>query len=277
MAGIAAGRVGWLVGAVAAVVIAAGCGLGGHGDEARGEAPAPVDVASSAPVVPVATESPAPEPSSATPSPPRTAPSKPKATTKAKPKAKPSPTEDPNNFQAPACASHEGAKVSKAKAKSALNAAAGKSYWPTSAPSLKVPARLVLATAWHESGWQSDIVNCDGGRGLMQVMPATQEMINNRFGQAYDAHDYRQNAVLGANYLAWLTKWFGDKYFKGDYSLSTGACRSHSSRCLLNLVIAAYNSGFGEVDAAYASKQLPNPEYVDSVRSLMASCYCDRY
>jgi hypothetical protein len=43
------------------------------------------------------------------------------------------------------------------------------------------------------------------------------------------------------------------------------------------MVIAAYNSGFGAVEDAWASKKLPNPEYVDSVRSLMTSCYCDRY
>ncbi|RZU53046.1 transglycosylase-like protein with SLT domain [Krasilnikovia cinnamomea] len=273
MAGVAVSRAGWVVGAVVAVVLAAGCGLGRHDDNAGSAAPAPVDLASSEPVVPVVTESPAPEPSTASPTASRTAPTKPKAKTK----TKAAPTEDPNNFQAPACAKHEGVKVSKSKAKSALNAAAGKSYWPTSAPSLKLPARLVLATAWHESGWQSDIVNCDGGRGLMQVMPDTQKMINDRFGQAFDAHDYRQNAVLGANYLAWLTKYFGDKYFKENYSLKASDCRSHSSVCLLNVVIAAYNAGFGTAEAALGDKQLPNPEYVDSVRSLMASCYCDRY
>jgi hypothetical protein len=43
------------------------------------------------------------------------------------------------------------------------------------------------------------------------------------------------------------------------------------------MVIAGYNVGRGAVDAAYADRRLPNPEYVDSVRSLMKSCYCDRY
>jgi soluble lytic murein transglycosylase-like protein len=167
--------------------------------------------------------------------------------------------------------------VTTAQAKSALVTAAGKTYWPKSAPTLKLSSDLVKNIAWHESGWQSDIVNCDGGRGLMQVMPDTENMINNRFGQSFKSTDYRQNAILGANYLAWLTKYFGDKFFNGKYDLSTGKCRTHSSMCLLNLVIAAYNSGFGAVEAAYPAKQLPNPEYVDSVRSLMSSCYCDRY
>jgi soluble lytic murein transglycosylase-like protein len=258
-----------VVAAVAFLALSAGCGmLPGGTDE---PAAAPVAVAESAP----APEEPAVAEPEADPTTPAPAPSK---TSKSKPKKpKATPTEDPNNFTEPECATHEGKNVSKAKAKSALTAAAGKTYWPTSAPKLKVPARLVLATAWHESGWQSNIVNCDGGRGLMQVMPDTEAFVNQRFGQSFDVRDHRQNAVLGANYLAWLTKYLGDRYFDGSYSLSTGKCRSHASRCLLNMVIAGYNTGHGAVDAAYADKRLSNPGYVDSVRSLMKSCYCDRF
>ena len=135
----------------------------------------------------------------------------------------------------------------------------------------------MLAVAWQESGWQSHIVNCDGGRGLMQVMPDTEAFVNQRFEQSYDSHDYKQNAVLGANYLAWLTKAFGDEHFKGSYDLSPKKCKTHGSMCLLNMVISGYNAGRGPVDEGYAEKQLPNPVYVDSVRSLMKSCYCDRY
>jgi soluble lytic murein transglycosylase-like protein len=261
-------QVGYLAGALAVLVLAVGCGLGGHGDP---QAYQPAGTQSSATDSPYETD----------PSPERTA-----AATKApskKPKAKPkatvaTPTEDPNNFQLPACAHHEGVKVSKSKAKAALVAAAGKTYWPTTAPELRLSSDLVKSVAWHESGWQSDIVNCDGGRGLMQVMPDTVDMINNRFGQSYDAHDYKQNAIIGANYLAWLTGYFGNKYFKSKYDLSPGKCRTHASPCLLNMVISGYNAGFGSVDSAYArNKSLPNPGYVDSVRSLMSSCYCDRY
>jgi hypothetical protein len=259
---------GWLAGAAAVLVLAAGCGLtGSKGDS---QAYRPVDTQSSATDSPYETDAPTPE--ATTPAP------KPTKTASKKPKPKATPTEDPNNFQAPACAKYEGTKVSRSAAKSALVSAAGKLYWPAAAPSLKLSSDLVKNVAWHESGWQSNIVNCDGGRGLMQVMPDTQDMINNRFGQSFDAHDYRQNAVIGANYLAWLTKYFGDEFFKKNYSLSTSKCKTHTSPCLLNLVIAGYNAGFGTVDATYkVDKSLPNPAYVDSVRSLMSSCYCDRY
>jgi len=263
-------RLRWLAAALAGVIMVAGCGLGGNDPE-------PVaGVTASQPVVEEpsveATEEPEPsvEPTTPAPAPSRKAKPKPR-------KTKATPTEEPNNFELPACATREGKAVAKAKVKSALLAAAGKTYWPTSAPELKLPKRLVLATAWHESGWQADIVNCDGGRGLMQVMPDTEAFINQRFGQSFDSHDHRQNALLGANYLAWLTKAFGDAYFKGSYDLSASKCKSHSSMCLLNMVIAGYNVGRGGVDAGYAEKQLPNPGYVDVTRSLMKSCYCDKY
>ncbi|HET6530012.1 MAG TPA: lytic transglycosylase domain-containing protein [Actinoplanes sp.] len=264
---------GWQLAAAAAVVLAVGAGCGLLGNRTG-------NTADAAPAAAGASATPSEDPAmyeEATPAPagPTAEPTPP--TIRATTKPKPTPTEDPNNFTEPECATHEGKKISRKAAKSALVAAAAKTYWPTSAPQLKVPADLVKAVAWHESGWQSSIVNCDGGRGLMQVMPDTEEFINTRFEKSYDSHAHRENAVLGANYLAWLTRYFGDNYFTGNYSLGTGKCRSHESRCLLNMVIAGYNAGAGAVDEAYADKRLPNPEYVNSVRHLMKSCYCDRY
>ena len=250
---------------IGAVLIALtlGCGLVRQQDD-----PAPV-AASPEPITPIETvDPPTEEPETTSPPAPQKSPAK---------KAKATPTEDPNNFQLPDCAHREGKLQSKKAAKSALVTAAGKTYWNSEAPHLKLNADLVKAIAWQESGWQSNIVNCDGGRGLMQVMPDTVDMINQRFGLDYNARDYKQNAQVGANYLAWLTKAFGDTYFKGKYDLSTKKCKTHGSMCLLNMVIAGYNAGRGEVDAGYASGELPNPGYVDSVRSLMKSCYCDRY
>lgn len=167
-----------------------------------------------------------------------------------------------------------GTQASRAEAKAALTAAAERTYWPTSAPSIRVPLNLVKATAWQESGWQSNIVACDGGIGLMQVMKPTAEFVNNRFGQSNDINDYRDNATLGANYLAWLIKYFGDVYFEGDYELVTdGDCASSTDLCLLNAVVASYNFGFGTVDTA-DGLVIPNPQYVRNVRALMTECVC---
>ncbi|WP_433302820.1 transglycosylase SLT domain-containing protein [Actinoplanes sp. CA-030573] len=257
---------------VVALVVAAGCGLTGNKDnnDTGSAAAAAADEPSFEPV----TESPTPEeePTTEPPSP------KPSKTPSKKPKTtKPTPTGPVNNFEHAACFHYDGKAVSKKSAKSALNAAAAKKYWPKSAPTLTVPSDLVRSVAWNESGWQSNIVNCDGGFGLMQLMPDTVSMINSRFEQSYDVKDYKQNAVLGANYLAWLTKYIGDLYFKNNYSLSTSKCSSTSSWCLLNLVIAAYHAGVGTVEAAGSSKKVPSSDYVGVVRALMRSCFCDSY
>ena len=111
----------------------------------------------------------------------------------------------------------------------------------------------------------------------MQVMPGTVEQMNNRFGLAYDATDYRDNAYVGANYLAWLTRWAAQKYFKDKYDLSPRRCRSETSWCLLNVVISGYQAGPGGLEAAAASDRLTNPAYVAAVRALMTRCQCDRY
>lgn len=169
---------------------------------------------------------------------------------------------------------YEGEQATRAQVKQALTDAAGRTYWPVSAPSIKVPLNMVKAVAWQESGWQSNIIACDGGVGLMQVMPDTRDFVNRRFGQSYDIDDYRDNAALGANYLAWLIKYFGDVYFDGDYTLVyDGECASHTAPCLVNAVLAAYNYGFGAVDTAEGIV-IPNPRYVENVRALMTGCEC---
>ncbi|HEX5541163.1 MAG TPA: transglycosylase SLT domain-containing protein [Micromonospora sp.] len=92
---------------------------------------------------------------------------------------------------------YEGTQATRAQAKQALTDAAGRTYWPNSAPSIKVPLNMVKAVAWQESGWQSNIIACDGGVGLMQVMQPTADYVNMRFEKSYDINDYRENAIMG--------------------------------------------------------------------------------
>lgn len=211
------------------------------------------------------------------PKPSRSASPKPSPSRKPKPKRKPSAEKLPPAPPKPAPSSckptRRGEKASRAEVKAALTAAAGRTYWPTSAPDLTVPVALVKATAWQESGWQSDIVACDGGIGLMQVMPGTAEFVNQRFEQSYDVDEYRDNATLGANYLAWLVKYFGDVYFASEYTLDAADCADHRDACLLNAVISAYNVGPGAVDTD-GGIVIPNARYVENVRALMTECEC---
>ena len=149
--------------------------------------------------------------------------------------------------------------------KAALTDAADRTYWPVSAPDIKIPLNLLKATAWQESGWQSNIYACDGGVGLMQVMPDTATWMNQRFEKSYKIDAYRDNAYLGATYLAWATKYIGDMYFESDFRLDPALCTSELNSCLLNAVIAAYNFGHGAVAQEGKPLAIPNPSYVRNV------------
>jgi hypothetical protein len=257
-----------LLAATSALTLLTGCGLFGHDDTASA-APLPA-------AAPDASESLEPIPEESVSEEPSPTPSR----TSVKPKVKSAePTQPAFWSQLPACAHRDATKsASKAKVKAALKTSSARIYWHTEAPNLKLNYPLVKAVAWQESGWQSNIHNCDGGTGVMQVMPSTVDMINDRFGLAYDASKLQDNTDVGANYLAWLVNWVEYNYFKGTgYSLSTSKCKSHTSWCLLNVVISGYQAGAGGIEAAAASKKLPNPEYVAAVRSLMTRCQCDQY
>jgi soluble lytic murein transglycosylase-like protein len=259
----------WAAAAVA-VVIAGGCGLAGGSDEKRA---AGFSAGSAAPSGPEFE----PLPESEQPSPAPSATSK-KPTTKASTKPAAEQTQPAFWSELPACAHYDKTKqVAKKKVKAALKSAATRVYWRTEAPELRVSYPLLKAVAWQESGWQSNIHNCDGGAGVMQVMPDTVDMINNRFGLAYDPAKFQDNVYVGANYLAWLTKWVGDRYFKHSYDLSPKKCKSPGSWCLLNVVISGYNAGQGGLESAEADRTLPNPQYVSAVRALMSRCQCDQY
>ncbi|WFF00462.1 lytic transglycosylase domain-containing protein [Micromonospora sp. WMMD964] len=173
--------------------------------------------------------------------------------------------------------SYKGTQATRAEVKAALTDAAGRTYWPSSAPDIKIPLNLLKATAWQESGWQSNIYACDGGVGLMQVMPATATWMNQRFDKSYEIDAYRDNAYLGATYLAWATKYIGDMYFESDFRLDPALCTTELNSCLLNAVIAAYNYGHGAVAQEGRPLAIPNPSYVRNVRALMSECVCLDY
>ncbi|MFI7593984.1 transglycosylase SLT domain-containing protein [Micromonospora sp. NPDC049359] len=294
-----AGRVGALV--LAGLLIAGGTvGCAGKGERPQDQAAAPVSVTDAPTDEPV--DEPVDEPSvEASPSasgvaamgaaPSRSASASPKPSkkpTRTSPPTKPrvvakAPTETkvppapPKPASSSCKPSYKGTQASRADVKTALSAAAARTYWPSSAPDLKIPLNLLKATAWQESGWQSNIYACDGGVGLMQVMPATATWMNQRFDQSYDIAAYQDNAYLGANYLAWLTKYIGDMYFESDFRLDADLCTAELDSCLLNAVIAAYNFGHGAVAQEGEPLAIPNPSYVRNVRALMTECVCLGY
>lgn len=125
---------------------------------------------------------------------------------------------------------------------------------------ITVPTVLMDAIAWQESGWQSEILSCDGGFGTMQIMSGTETWMNGSFGTDFSYQTLTGNTELGSEYLEWLIAWFGQTYYGSNFSLS--------NQSLLNDVIAAYNTGPGNVNPAAAGGGIPNEQYVASVEAL---------
>ncbi|MDG4799734.1 transglycosylase SLT domain-containing protein [Micromonospora sp. WMMD980] len=287
--------VGRLAAAAVMALLAAGA-VTGCGDEEPPDRPAAAELPTEAPVEEPAAADPVDAPADAPseeppgvaamggrPSPTASASAKPRpkpSRTSTAPLARPKPpteTRVPPAPKPPASGckpSYKGTKASQSQVKKALTDAAARTYWPTSAPDIRIPSALMKATAWQESGWQSNIYACDTGVGLMQVMPATAEWMNQRFERSYDIDDYQDNAYLGGTYLAWLTKYIGDMYFESDYRLDASLCTSELNSCLLNAVISAYNFGHAAVAREGKPLAIPNPQYVYNVRELMTGCEC---
>lgn len=66
-----------------------------------------------------------------------------------------------------------------------------------------IDASLVKAVAWHESGWQQDVVSSAGAIGVMQVMPDTADYVNVVLGGgSLDVRKADDNVKLGVMYLS---------------------------------------------------------------------------
>ena len=70
-----------------------------------------------------------------------------------------------------------------------------------------VPAPVLKALCWWESGWQTAIVSSTGAIGVCQLEPATVTFADTYLvGAPFDAHVASQNIQLGAAFLAWLLR-----------------------------------------------------------------------
>jgi soluble lytic murein transglycosylase-like protein len=192
----------------------------------------------------------------------------------------------PHPAPVPGCApSYTGDNAAKPDVKAALLSAAGKQYWATASnPPLEavpppdgtpppptetlgpravvtVPATLIEAIAWQESGWQSAIKACDGGVGTMQVMDATASWMNQRFGTSYTHTTLAGNTAIGAEYLEWLIAYFGENNFGHHYDIT--------NQDLLTAVIVGYNAGAGAVQ--FADGHTVSSRYATTVKALMSS------
>lgn len=69
-----------------------------------------------------------------------------------------------------------------------------------------LPADLLMATTWLESGWQNGVVSRAGARGIGQLMPGTAAFIRDELigVPTLDPGDPVDNIRMSARYLRWL-------------------------------------------------------------------------
>jgi hypothetical protein len=191
----------------------------------------------------------------------------------------------------------EPADVPRQQVKTALAWAAARQYWRgTTAPvdlagpvpMVTVPVNLIDAIAWQESGWRAVGAGCGrvGAVGVMGLSPAMAAWLNQRFATSYDVTTLSGNSALGAEYVEWLTVYFGLYYF-GSYDLDTTADIGVGGApvSLLDVVIASYDVGPAQLEHDNGTPgilrddwlAIPDQAYVDSVVGLMADCVCLTY
>lgn len=251
---------------------------------------------------PTPTQTATPTPSATTPRPPRVThtevpiPSQKPPEVELPPPPPPAPPGPPPSAEPTSCtqwdpegdASPEVVRAALAEAGARQNWREGVSLpngWPGGPyPPITIPAALMNAIAFTESSWRSTVIACDGGIGLMQVMPDTAPWMNQRFRRSDDVTTVDGNAAIGAMYLQWLTMYFGLYYF-GSFDHDTVApLRDGGGDIRLgDVVIAAYNVGYGAVEHRHGTDDpdddtlsIPNQWYVDRVKNYRASCPCDR-
>jgi hypothetical protein len=254
-------------------VVYAFSGSGDRGSKtAAPHSPDPTKVSDASPE-PAASESPTPSASptpSPTPTPSRTRSPAPRPTRSLKPPQETKlPPPPPPRLPPSVCAPHfNGTNLPKPQVKGFLLTASQRQF-SRSIPTLRIPLKLLKAIAWQESGWQSAIIACDTGVGTMQVMPATATWLNGVYDTTWDINKPSDNVMLGGQYLAWLTKYFGDQL--STYDLTS------ADTTLLDAVISAYNFGQNAVKLADGKDGIPNWNYVNNVKALMNNCPCSAY
>ncbi|HVM53491.1 MAG TPA: LysM peptidoglycan-binding domain-containing protein [Acidimicrobiales bacterium] len=88
---------------------------------------------------------------------------------------------------------------------------------------------LVMAVAWHESGWQNDVISRAGAIGIGQLLPSTARWVSeDLIGVALDPRVPEDNIRMTARYLRWLLHRAGGDvdlalagYFQGPVSVET--------------------------------------------------------
>jgi soluble lytic murein transglycosylase-like protein len=119
-----------------------------------------------------------------------------------------------------------------------------------------IPADLLMATTWMESGWQNHVVSSTGAIGIGQLMPSTVTFVREVLVgvPSLDPRVPEHNIRMSARYLDWLLDRTG-----GDQSRA----------------LAAYYQGFRSVEQR--GMYTDTVRYVRVVRALQATFRAGRF
>jgi len=113
-----------------------------------------------------------------------------------------------------------------------------------------VPADLLEAIAWIESGWQTSVVSKTGAMGIGQLQPATVDFTRSLIGIKLDPKSANDNIRMSARFVRYLLDRTGNNvsvtlaaYYQGLRSVSTGRVLSETLLYVANVL--AVRPSFG--------------------------------
>lgn len=105
-----------------------------------------------------------------------------------------------------------------------------------------VPADLLMAIAYRESGWQNSVVSPKGAIGVGQLMPRTTEWVaGHLIGIDLDPKVADDNIRMSARFLQWLTGYMGGEeaaiaaYYQGPGSVRARGYYDDTQAYLVNI------------------------------------------
>lgn len=127
-----------------------------------------------------------------------------------------------------------------------------------------VPADLLMAVTYRESGWQTDVVSVDDAIGVGQLLPSTAKWLDTYYfprGSNLDPFVAKDNIRMSARYLKWL-----ENFMQNNRSVN-GAADALSNQ---DRTLAGYYQGPGSVNSRAGGLYIDTKEYVAGVQGTRA-------
>lgn len=105
-----------------------------------------------------------------------------------------------------------------------------------------IPADLLKAMTWLESGWQQGLVSSTGAVGIGQLMPDTVDHMEMLIGRDLDQYSAEDNIRMSARFLRFLIQRYGTEsqalaaYYQGPASIERSGTYAETDRYVANVL-----------------------------------------